>query len=227
LLSRNLFRLARNDFAGSVVQWVFAHAAWALPVRKVATTSTVIAFHHPRPSWETHILLVPKVGIPSLLDLDQANESIVLELMLLADSLGRDLTQSGEETRPLSLIVNGGAYQDVGQLHFHLVAGSSVQEYRCPGATSTDSLIDSNSMFAFRHPSPIRETHVVLGPKPAPPDDDQPESLTESQVRALVTTTRNLVQEQNLAPTGFSLIAGSGDGRLDYWCFHLVSGKHL
>jgi histidine triad (HIT) family protein len=226
LLSRNLFHLARNDFAGSVVRWVFAHAAWALPVRKVATTPTVIAFHHPRPSWDTHILLVPKVGIPSLLELDQANEPVVLEIMLLADRIGRDLAATGQEHRPLSLIVNGGAYQDVGQLHFHLVAGSSVQEYLCPGATPPDTLIDSDSISAFSHPSPIRQTHVVLRPKPDPAGD-QPRSLTESQVHALVTATRRLVQQQNLTPTGFSLIAGSVEGKLDYSCFHLVSGKHI
>jgi histidine triad (HIT) family protein len=226
LLSRNLFHLARNDFAGSVVRWGFTHAAWALPVRKVATTPTVIAFHHPRPSWDTHILLVPKVGIPSLLKLDQANEAIVLEIMLLADRIGRDLAASGQEHRPLSLIVNGGAYQDVGQLHFHLVAGSSVQEYRCPEATPPDTLIDSDSISAFSHPSPIRETHVVVRPKPDP-TGGQSSSMTESHLHELVTTTQSLVQQHNLAPTGFSLIAGIEEGRLDYTCFHLVSGGHL
>ncbi len=227
LLSRTLFRLARNDFTGSIVRWVFAHAAWMLPVRKVATTPTVIAFHHPRPSWETHILLVPKSGIPSLLALDEAHEPIVLDLLRLADRIARDLAVAGPEHRPLSLIVNGGAYQDVGQLHFHLVAGATVQQYVRPAAIPPDLLIRSASIQAFDHPTPIRETHVVLRPLPDPPDEHQSKLMTESRVHALVATTRRLVQQRNLAPTGFSLIAGEVEGKLDYSCFHLVSGKHL
>lgn len=227
MLSRTLFQLARHDVTNSVVRWVFAHAAWILPVRKVASTPAVIAFHHPRPSWETHILLVPKVGIPSLLALDRADEPVIRQILLQADRLGRGLAGSGQEHRPLSLIVNGGAYQDVGQLHFHLVAGPSVQEYRCPGETPSDLLVNSDSMTAFRHPNPIRETHVVLKPMPDPSVETQADSMTQSQVHALVTATQSLVQEQNLASTGFSLIAGSGADGLDYSCFHLVSGERL
>lgn len=227
MLSRNLFHLARNDLTGPIVRWVFAHAAWILPVRTVATSSTIVAFHHPKPSWDTHILLVPKVGIPSLMQLDQATEPIVLEIMLLADTIGRDIAKSGQNDHALSLIVNGGAYQDVGQLHFHLVAGSSVQNYQCPEEAPSDMLISSNSISAFQHPRPIRSTHVVLRPLPDPSEENQPESMTQSQVHALVTTTQRLVQQQSLASTGFSLITGNVEGKLDYSCFHFVSGEHL
>ncbi len=224
MLSRTLFRLARHDLTSSVVRWVFAHAAWILPVKRVASTPAVIAFHHPRPSWETHILLVPKVGIPSLLEVDPADEPVVLDVLRLADRIGRDITATDPGQRPLSLIVNGGAYQDVGQLHFHLVAGPSVQQYRCPGVSPPDLMVDSASIVAFRHPNPIRETHLVLRPSP---DPAQPGSITEAQVQAVLATTRSLVRQFDLAATGFSLVAGSGEDGLDHACFHLVSGKRL
>jgi len=62
-----LFRLARSDLFSVVVRFGFAHLSGLLPVRRVGETEQVIAFHHPRPGWQPHILFVPKAGIASLL----------------------------------------------------------------------------------------------------------------------------------------------------------------
>ena len=41
-------------------------------VEVVAETDTVLAFHHTRPSFAVHIVIVPKRHIPSLVELGEA-----------------------------------------------------------------------------------------------------------------------------------------------------------
>lgn len=225
MLSRILFLLARSDIAGPMVRWGFGHLAWLLPVKRVATTPSITAFYHPKPAWETHILLVPKVGISSLVTLDRAQEPIILNILLLAHKLGQGLRGAKRGNGALCLIVNGGAYQDVGQVHFHLAAGSGVQHYSCPRKMPTELLLNTDSICVFHHPDPVRVTHIVIRPVPAPSVGYASAAIGESQVRALIMTTKELVRSYNLADNGFSLIAGGIDGELDYSCFHLVSGK--
>ena len=42
------------------------------PVEKVLETDNVLAYKHTRPFWETHIVVVPKKHIPSLLSLEES-----------------------------------------------------------------------------------------------------------------------------------------------------------
>lgn len=123
-----LLRLARSRLAGGVVGWVCAHMSWALPVRRLHETPTLIAFHHPRPAYPFHVLIVPKAARRSLTDLSAADSDFLVDLMVTVNRLvaDHDLAASGYR-----LIANGGAFQDVPQLHFHLVAG------RAAGRTAT------------------------------------------------------------------------------------------
>ncbi|MEW5872697.1 MAG: HIT domain-containing protein [Chloroflexota bacterium] len=115
--------LARSPLARLFIGWIFAHMSFALPVKRLRETPTLLAFHHPNPSYPTHVLLVPKKDIPSLAALDQAEDEFAARFLTdlvqcvreLVDEL--NLEQSGYR-----LIVNGGKYQDIPQLHFHLVS---------------------------------------------------------------------------------------------------------
>lgn len=40
------------------------------PVNKVFESATVLAFHHTRPSYPVHIIVIPKAHVESLLTLD-------------------------------------------------------------------------------------------------------------------------------------------------------------
>ena len=44
------------------------------PVRKVLETENVLAYHHTRPFWPVHIVVVPKRHVPSLIDLGGADD---------------------------------------------------------------------------------------------------------------------------------------------------------
>ena len=49
-------------------------------VRVVAETEEVLAYHHTRPFWPVHIVVIPKRHVPSLIDLGGAGEGILAEL---------------------------------------------------------------------------------------------------------------------------------------------------
>jgi histidine triad (HIT) family protein len=93
--------------------------SFALPVARVRETPTLIAFHHPRPSYAVHIVLVPKRAIASLAALTPADADFPGDLFAAVQNLVAELRL---EQTGYRLIANGGAYQEVAQLHFHLVA---------------------------------------------------------------------------------------------------------
>ncbi len=94
---------------------------FALPVARLRETSTLLAFHHPQPTYPYHVLLVPKKPIATLTDLDPADNAFLTDLFATVQQLVTEnhLTDSGYR-----LIVNGGSYQDFPYLHFHLISGS-------------------------------------------------------------------------------------------------------
>ena len=63
-----MFYLARSRLAGILMHEVFAHMSFAIPLERLRETSTLLAFHHPRPSYPVHILLVTKRAYRTLLD---------------------------------------------------------------------------------------------------------------------------------------------------------------
>ena len=99
------------------IGWMFAHMSFALPVKRLHETNTLMAFYHPRPSYPFHVLLVPKKAVPSLKEFDPT------DALFLADLYSTVLTIVNEFQLPAyRLIVNGGEFQDFPQLHFHLIS---------------------------------------------------------------------------------------------------------
>ncbi|GAB4405071.1 MAG: hypothetical protein OHK0052_27300 [Anaerolineales bacterium] len=116
-----LLRVARWAWVGRLLGWVFASMSFALPVERVAETRHWLAFEHPQPVYARHILLVPKRAIANLMSLQAADADFLAEGLALAQTL---VVQLGLEADGYRVIVNGGAYQEVGQLHVHLVSGA-------------------------------------------------------------------------------------------------------
>jgi histidine triad (HIT) family protein len=115
-----LFHLARSRFASLVIGWVFQYMSWSIPVERLAETASLIAFYHPAPSYPVHILLVPKHSYANLSALPPEDTAFQRDLFLTVASLVQDLSL---EQKGYRLICNGGAYQDVPLLHFHLISG--------------------------------------------------------------------------------------------------------
>jgi histidine triad (HIT) family protein len=116
-VSRLLFSLARSPIGGIIIGWSFAYMSFLIPVDRLHETELVVAFYHPKPSYPTHILIVPKRKIRSILTLSEADMPIVQDVLATTKQL---VAQLGLEEGGFRLIVNGGAYQDVAQIHWHL-----------------------------------------------------------------------------------------------------------
>lgn len=119
-----LFGMARSRPAGLLIRKVFAHMSFAIPAARLRETPTLLAFHHPRPAYPLHILLVPKREYRSLAELDPSDTAFQRDLFETVQSLVRDF---GLETQGYRLIANGGVNQDIAILHFHLISETEVQ----------------------------------------------------------------------------------------------------
>jgi len=122
------YKFVQTKVGSWAFTWCLAHCSFLLPIKKVAESDQLIAFHHPRPSYPVHILLIPKKYISGINEITKKNYGILLEVMHTARKLARDLdpNRSGHPNRfGHRLILNAGAYQEVPQLHFHLILDES------------------------------------------------------------------------------------------------------
>lgn len=106
-----------------LIGWIFAHMSFAIPVKRLRETDTLMVFHHPKPSYKFHVLLVPKKAVASLQEFDPKDSAFLMELYSTVQSLVEEF-----QLPAWRLIVNGGEYQDFPQLHFHLI--SNVEGHR-------------------------------------------------------------------------------------------------
>ena len=86
-------------------------------VEKVEETARVLAFHHTRPSYPLHIVIVPKNHITQLVELEDL--SIIEEIFSVAKKIILDNQLHSKNYR---IITNGGEFQDSKHLHFHLIS---------------------------------------------------------------------------------------------------------
>jgi histidine triad (HIT) family protein len=91
--------------------------SFAIPVKRLCETETLMAFHHPKPSYPFHVLLVPKMAIASLKEFDSKDAAFLTDLYSTVQTLVNEF-----QLPAYRLIVNGGEYQDFPQLHFHLIS---------------------------------------------------------------------------------------------------------
>ena len=91
--------------------------SFVIPLQRLRETDTLMAFHHPKPSYAFHVLLVPKKSVSSLKELDTGDTKFLSDLYSTVQSLIDEF-----QLAAYRLIVNGGDYQDFPHLHFHLVS---------------------------------------------------------------------------------------------------------
>jgi histidine triad (HIT) family protein len=125
-MTRFVFLMLRRltSFARPMLKWLlgafFSSASFLLPVQRLKESSSIIAFWHPRPSYRIHILFVPKRAVEDLADLSYRESCELLEdVLTLSGQLVKELSL---ELGEYYLILNGGGYQEIPQLHFHLIA---------------------------------------------------------------------------------------------------------
>lgn len=114
-----LYSIAKTWIGGLLLHWIIAHFSFVIPGEKLIDTDTLLAFHHPSPSYPLHILIVPKSKRRSLKDLPTAD--LVFEFSLF-QAVNELVQQFSLDDYGYRLIANGGSAQEVDHLHFHLVS---------------------------------------------------------------------------------------------------------
>jgi histidine triad (HIT) family protein len=100
-----------------LIGWIFTHMSFAIPVKRLYETKTLIVFHHPKPAYPFHVLLVPKKAVASLKEFDSTDTTFLTDLYSTVQNLVNEF-----QLPAYRLIVNGGEVQDFPQLHFHLIS---------------------------------------------------------------------------------------------------------
>ncbi len=91
-----------------------------IDIEKVYESDNVLAFHHTRPAYKKHIVIIPKEHIDDLTTLKSSHHKVILEIIEVAKKLAKNFDFEKEGVR---FITNMGIYQDSKHLHFHLVSG--------------------------------------------------------------------------------------------------------
>lgn len=96
--------------------------AGRIPARVAYQDETLLAFHDINPQGPTHILVVPKKHIESVMDLAPGDDALVGSLVRRARDLARE---KGLGERGFRLVLNFGddAGYSVYHVHLHLVGG--------------------------------------------------------------------------------------------------------
>ncbi|MBS1793817.1 MAG: HIT domain-containing protein [Acidobacteria bacterium] len=93
-------------------------------VEKIVETDNVLAFHHTRPFWETHIVVIPKRHVASLLTLEETDAGLFLELIEVVKRVAAGVVAERGAARVLT---NLGRYQESKHLHFHVNSGGRIR----------------------------------------------------------------------------------------------------
>jgi histidine triad (HIT) family protein len=94
------------------------------PVRIVRETPSVLAYHHTRPAWPVHVVVVPRRHVPSLVDLGEGGEELLHEVLAVVREVAAEVEREHGAARVLT---NLGAYQDSKHLHFHVHSGEPLR----------------------------------------------------------------------------------------------------
>jgi histidine triad (HIT) family protein len=97
-------------------------AAGRVPAKIAYQDDEVLAFHDVNPQGPTHVLVVPRRHITSLLDLKPEDDALVGSLVRRARELA---VEKGLDERGFRLVLNCGddAGYSVYHIHLHLVGG--------------------------------------------------------------------------------------------------------
>jgi histidine triad (HIT) family protein len=94
------------------------------PVEKVEETDDVLAFHHTRPYYPVHVVVIPKRHIASLLALEEADDALLVEMLRVVRRVAARVVADHGACRVLT---NLGEYQDSKHLHWHVCAGQPLR----------------------------------------------------------------------------------------------------
>lgn len=216
MMRQLLFRMAKGPLMGRMVGYAFQYGSWAIPVKRVPGSRDIIAFHHPQPSYEHHLILSPKRAIGTLHQM--ASESLSRYFGRVWEAAEAIRAAHPEYHDGYILVANGGKRQEVQQVHFHMFTGHDMVHDHAAQAASV--YCRERACCVLKPADPDWEIHFVI--KPTGTDRDA-YFRSVLQSIALLDTRFHIVQR------GYSLVCQRGALASDAeWpVFHIVSGKRL
>lgn len=226
MLKKLLFKIAKGPFMGKMAGNAFQHFSWAIPVKKVYSSKEIIAFYHPQPSYENHIIISPKRAVQNLQQM--ALDSFSKYFVKIWET-AKDISVMHPEYHDSFVIVaNGGKRQEVQQVHFHMFTNHEiVNEYSAQEQTEGVFYRDRDSC-VLEHPNPNWEVHFVIKPISSSRMAGN-EAYKYTYFRSILHSIDLLNAEFNIVQRGYSLVYQYNKQKSDKECpvFHIVSGKKL
>lgn len=101
-------------------------AAGTIPSRKVHEDDELFAFHDIKPWAPVHFMIIPKMHIPSMAQVEPEHAALLGRMMVLAPKLALEQGCNPYPEGGFRILVNTGAEggQDVHHLHIHVMGGA-------------------------------------------------------------------------------------------------------
>ena len=98
-----------------------------IPSTLLYQDDTIVVFKDIRPKAEVHLLVVPKLHIKSLVELDDTNSQLISHIMMSLP----EIAKSQGLTHGFRTIINTGADggQEVEHLHVHILGGKNLSGF--------------------------------------------------------------------------------------------------
>lgn len=164
-----LFKVARSEICGKFIGYVFENMTGLIPLDRIEETDKTIVFNHPVPQWEQHLLAVPKRNLRNFENVDFEDPEHIEHLRDLLKSIQSAASKTHLNT--YAVLMNGGDYQDVPQLHFHVISGKNRADGSDPiyplykNSLQGKKILDESGVEIRKSSKPLREFHHVITPK--------------------------------------------------------------
>lgn len=122
-MKKTLFKFSKSKLGELIVGIAFGKFNKLLPVKRIYENEYILAFWHPKPYWEKHILVVPKKAIKDLHSMKEDDTKYITEVFKAIQLI---VMEQNLHESDYTVITNGGTRQEVKQLHFHLGSGKKV-----------------------------------------------------------------------------------------------------
>lgn len=96
-----------------------------IPSQKVYEDDLVLAFKDINPVAKVHILIIPKVHLTNVLDINEENRDLIGHIHLVANQIARELEIAEKGFRIVTNCNKDGG-QVVFHLHYHLLGGEKL-----------------------------------------------------------------------------------------------------
>ena len=101
--------------------------AGEIPSKKVYEDEQVYAFHDINPAAPVHVIVIPKMHIESVNDIDNSNSNAVKCVFESIPKIAEQLGIKAEGYRVITNIGENGG-QTIKHLHFHIIGGTKLKE---------------------------------------------------------------------------------------------------